>query len=740
MPIPPADLTNLLSLQKPAVCGYWFVEWDPDDPAEDRYYSDSIYSQLPPFTGVGVDIEARILNSVVKDTAYEINPDLRTETISLTFDDIDREISGRFQTFRSGVRCELFFYYPNPGADPITHSAWFGQLQAPKVYGHKTVQTTATNGFRSREQLVGKRTRPRECTANWGGWMPSTFASETNLCPAGPFGTIPSNDLDCPRDSEATCNSKLGTTDARYYGGFNTDASATVTQTNNGGYIAVSKGNQSALKEPIRVIFGTKYIRALQLLLWRREHNSSTPAHGFVAGVWEIGEGPVSLMFQIRVRDKVLEVNHHADRMGERGQPRSGYASQMSNFSNTAHFYGRYGWVDPSTITAEDLTAECYCQGFADVAVWSDSSTYIREWTDNRIWCLMEIYTNQRFGMAYPASRFTPHMSTWIDRATWADNLVRFTALFLDGEEKLYTGRRTTFDCALEGRPVAEQIEDICRSGAICVPFQDEGAFTIRSFDAATDDQIDDARVFYDDGQHRNILWGGEQPDITLSQIPDDKVVNEVLVTFEENTNFDVERPITVDDPNQKLKAGRVLGDNNLQSVPKRFAGFGIRKEQEAARLAYRILRFGEFDEGGTQNNLRVTFKTPFEQVLGIKRYDIIKIVSSLLNGFEIGTGEWIINPDYFRVLKMKKVANGLVEVTAQAYNDAAYLDFDVAGTVPEPPVTSFCTIDNDCDPGYICVNGRCIEDPGGHGCRLTIDTVTYDETAGAFVIAVPPC
>jgi hypothetical protein len=271
------------------------------------------------------------------------------------------------------------------------------------------------------------------------------------------------------------------------------------------------------------------------------------------------------------------------------------------------------------------------------------------------------------------------------------------------------------------------------------VPFQHEGKFTIRSFDAATDDQITNARVFTDTGSGMNIIWGDNQPAISLSQTPDDKIVNEVIVTFEEGSNFDVERPITIDDPTQKLKAGRVLGEDNLQSVPKRYAAFGIRAEQEAVRLAYRILRFGEFDEGGTQNNLRVTFTTPFEQTLGLKRYDIIVVRSTLLDGFEIGTGDWIEDPVYFRVLRMKKISNGLVEIVAQAYNDTAYLDFEVIPDIGPPP-TQVCTISAQCPPGQICRNGRCIDPPGGGGCRLTISSLVYDDANQLLEMTIPIC
>ena len=181
------------------------------------------------------------------------------------------------------------------------------------------------------------------------------------------------------------------------------------------------------------------------------------------------------------------------------------------------------------------------------------------------------------------------------------------------------------------------------------------------------------------------------------------------------------------------------MGEDNLKPVPKKFAGFGIRSTQEAVRLAYRLLRFGEFDEGGTQNNLKVTFKTPFEQTLGLTRYGFIRITSSLLDGFEIGTGEWIIAPDIFRILKMKKVGNGLVEITAQAYNDAAYLDFERV-TATTPPSGTACSITADCAVGEFCYNGRCVPIREPDPCDLTFGSdPTYDAATGLLTIPPPP-
>ena len=114
---------------------------------------------------------------------------------------------------------------------------------------------------------------------------------------------------------------------------------------------------------------------------------------------------------------------------------------------------------------------------------------------------------------------------------------------------------------------------------------------------------------------------------------------------------------------------------------PKKYTGFGINSFQEAVRMAYRLLKFGQFDEGGTDNNLQLKITVPFEQVLGIRRYEIIKVVSDLLDNFTLPSGTPLdisrYPVEYFRVLHMKKISGGRCEITAQVYNHTSYGNFE---------------------------------------------------------------
>lgn len=873
MPINPTAIAAVQAKLKPAAAMILQVDWSD---SITKYYADRVYNEQPPFHRLSLaPVEARLMgaNSNIENCTFDLNPDLRTEQIPFEFDDLDKAITGLFQTHGSGVRCEIWFYYPN-NDDPtldILASMWFGTLKAPNIFGWKTLSTVATNGYRAREFTIPSSMRPRECrTKMFGGRAASAEVVRTLVCPydRGVGGTVGLLNgavpfIDCPKLALADCTTRFG--HSRFFGGYNTDASATVTDARSG-YIAVSKGNSSALKTPIRVVAGTKHLRGLQLLLWKREINANDPDRGFFAAVLEVSDGAVGGIRNIKVNEKLIEQIHLSVRNGERGQQAvANYnpGGTISNFSGVAHFNARYGWVNPLDITAATIHGECDVDGYREVKIfnsalpgnglignyysdttwttllgtridhwiwfpstvaspmegldasafsvrwtgqikpqysetytfeiehddgvklwvnntvvidqlgtvgthtgtialtaetlydiridflqgpapgvhpwycmlrWSSASqveqtvpharlfhpgspgSFVRQWTNDRVWWLLECYTSNRFGMAYPDSRFwTEDFKT---ASVWGLQEVQFQHTYPDGEVRTFSGRRTTFDAALEGRAAADQIEDICRSGALSVPFQYEGKHAIIPFRPFTAGELTAAPIFTDTGESRNIIWADGQPSIHLSKIPDEILTNEIILTFEEADNFDTERPITVDDPDQKLKAGRALGEDSLQAVPKRLAAFGIRHLQEAVRLGYRLLRFGEFDQGGTHNNLTAVFNSPLEQCLGLKRYQAIKIESALLDGHNYEAVQFT----YFRLLRHRKIGNGLVEITAQAYNQTAYEAFEtVTNSAPPPPGLWLGT-----DP-----------DPIGTPGTLTASSLAYNASTGHLEVTL---
>lgn len=736
MPLTTDQINAIKAIRKPRVAAYLKVVWDENDSTQTRYYADRCYDQLAGFQAIGVKIEARMLENIIQDIEFDLNPDIKTVTIPLSFSDIPDEngvkpISSRFQTYKSGVYCEIFYYWADIN---VTESKWFGQLQAPQVRGHKTIQPVGSNGFINRTQLVPGRRKGDECPATYGKKVTTMFALETNLCYVdihlgGTTGN-PGFD-DCPRLSRTgDCGPRITPPSPNGYqfAGYELNAAATVTNTQ--GYIATSRENTSSKKVPIRVIAGSKYVRGNWLLEWRRRLGSPNPEHNWVDSIWEVCEGTVLRVYGVKVIEKFIEAPYVDVRTGERGQPSHFYASVMNNYSATVTVHTQYGWVNALSISERDLRMECRVDGDKRVAVFTDATTYARQWTDDRVWWLMHVYAHQTWGLRNDKSRF--EIADWITASQWSRDTVEFTAYYPDGEEEVHSGRRTTFDAILEPRAAFEQIDDICRSGAISIPFQHNGKYTVTPFRPATEEELDEAPVFTDSGPTKNIEWANGQPSIQISYIPDDQLINEIVLTFEEATNTDIERPITVDDPDQQVKAGRFLGLglNTKHPVPARMSAFGCRHLQEVVRLGNRELRFGKYDEGGTQNNLRLVFYVPLKHANGLKRYQIVKVVSSLLDDEEIGTviagQDYREEPEWFRILNLRKVKNGWVELTVQAYNRTAYEAFETvtaAGTgspasapVGPPP-------------------------PPPPPCELTFaSTPTYDDVTGTLSVPINPC
>lgn len=851
------DILELDRTAQVAVAAYWKITWDENDPNETRYYADIAYKQIAPFMDVGVTVEARLMDNIPEEVEFEINPDLRTDEIDITFDDIDKEIMGRFQTYGSGVRAELVFYFPDVQG---WHEAWEGQLKAPKSFGWATLKTIITNGTRSRElKLPGSNHPVGHCRFTFGALLPTLAALASNGCPydldkGGTTGNLnPLTGLpytDCPRDKEA-CIARLGGDSVEhpdFYGGFDDTIGAIVTDPDTG-WQATSQSNVTNLKDPIIIVFGTQWVTPTKLL-WRRDPNTDHPDTGWFDVVWEICHGRVLAVTNFKVNDSIIPASLLKLRLGTRGQAQTGYASDMPHYSMVAVAWSRIGQLNPMNYGPEDFNAKCQVVGLADVlsfnptaagslettgllATYYASSTFTNEagqrvlsnvaqpetivapistlsllqrfslriegsitfehsenytmtvehtggakltingsvivnqlgtngthtgnftpvagtpysfvfefvrnassflfpapwryflkwnsasqpievvpseafsistpptngssrvFTDDRVWALLECFTNYTWGRRYdPTTKF--NIDSWnFTQRTLAQN-VTHTFTNSDGDVRTFSGRRSTMNATLKGRPTDEQIIDICRAGRICVPFWHEGQFYLKPFRPASSSELANARVFTDTGPSQNIFWEDDQPSVNLSWILDDEVPNKIEVRFNDRTNFDNETPIFIDDKDQMLRAGRALGDDNLQEVPKQYSALGVGYRQEAVRLGRYILWFGEGNSGGIQNNLAGSFLTPYEQFLGLLRYDWIKLETELLDGFTIGTDNGEMDlvevPEYFQVMKAFKRSKGMVEVFVQAYNHTAALAFETILTPPvvpgEPPGT----------------------------------------------------
>lgn len=644
-------------------------------PAPDgtKYYANVRTDKLSPFRAIPVSgVEPRLLTQGF--IPYKISPDLTDEDISLNFSEVldgtnDLEIQRLYTTHGAGVRVELYYYFPQVD---LWISRWFGQLSAPDSSTYQTFNTKATNGFISRLMISPHRSFYSACSSPFGGTFSTQAEIDLIACPynrqisGGTVGNLNSGSpyTSCPKD-EAGCTARLG--NKSFFYGYSITASPTIA--NKQGQLAVSRGNISNLRRPLRRVYGYKTIRDLDLLLWKREPNISNPDKGFVAAIWAVHDGRAETIYDFKVNDGSINVQAIQYRTGEFGQPPTSYAPDVSNFSGVTHIFARLGWVNANQIDATQLKTQITLKA-QPVRVYTDETTYGIQSVNNRVWCLMDVYADRNVMNGVDYDRFD--ITSWGGVANWCGTTVSFTDL----KGVTRTHIRTQFDCDMQGRSTDEQIKDICACGRFTVPYQEDGKLKLRAFKA---EDVSGAKVFTDTGKNRNIEVIDGIPQIFPSQKDFKDLPNVVTLTFEDSANGDIERPITAEDETAQFIAGLAFGDTTRREVPFRREAYGIRYESEAVKLAHALLFLGEFDEGGTKNNLRVSFETWFVNVLDVKRYDVIKIDSAILTNFLGATklGLEDFNEPYFRVLDMQMKDNGKVTVTAQAYPKDFYDNFE---------------------------------------------------------------
>jgi hypothetical protein len=272
---------------------------------------------------------------------------------------------------------------------------------------------------------------------------------------------------DCPRNRPA-CIARLG--DDLSYLGFDTVIqSYTVNQTKGPNINVTTRGNESNLKRPLRVIAGKRHVSELDLLAYTVEPDTKHPEGGAVAVLFEISEGPNQSQSNQKVNGVAIGAMHLNARNGEPRQARTGFSPQVANYSSTALFFGR-AQGDFTKISASDLQGECDVEGLRDVRHYSDETTFAEVYSRVRAWWLLHCLRNRIWGHGLATSRFEIE-EDWIALAEWDAESVSFT----DVDGTIYTGRRTSFNAELIDRSTQQQINDICLAGRYSLPFPDRG-------------------------------------------------------------------------------------------------------------------------------------------------------------------------------------------------------------------------------------------------------------------------
>ena len=709
MPTYPIDIQDKLDAlqaltgadRKPAeiVAIYW------PSPAGTKIYSSAMYTELPWWPDLADAIETYFseaipitLTLIPDNTPFIDLPraaSISDDSINLTFDDKDSAFSTLLMAYGEGIRTEVFSYWP---AVDLLLSLWRGMLHQPKEMNRDQVKTTATSGWRAGNMLVPKRPFATSCPFIFGAF----FATQDEIdahkgCPynahiGGSIG-VPGF-TDCPRRVKADCTTRLVV--ETFWPGFETrEDPVPNNQTQGPNLLAKAIGNESALSDPIRVIFGERYVKALYLLAFRNETDTNHPEDGFGAALFAVSEGPNLAMWEFRINGQLVGAEHFQFRLGALGQSPTDWSPDVNSYSGTAVWYGRIqGEFDNAT--ASDYSGSNRALGNNEIRVYSDSDTYVAGYTTNRVWCLLHALVHLRWGYGQDYPRF--NIQTFIDAAAWCDEYVRLT----DANGDTFSGVRSTFNAEVTARAVQQQVKDICTAGRLGIPFEFEGKDVIVPLKA---EDLDDPLIpaFIDEGPNRNIVYDGPKSSLSWSVISDETMTNQWTVNYDDASNAGVDTQLIFGDQPQQLRAGRAWGDNSKRVINKSQSAFGISFEQEAVRFGNSLLYLGPLDSGGILNPFSIKFTTWYASAFNVQNYKLIKVVNvklqSRMSAYFTARGlEPYPDADftYFRVMKYTRKGDLRVEIEAQQY---ATLDI----VESEPPVIAgeyvyFCDFNSGTD------------------------------------------
>lgn len=646
------------------------------------YYGSTDLTALPNFKNILGHIPA--IQMRLPGRSFEnvvLTADVSDERVNLNFWDGDGEITRLFRTHGEGVRVEMLYFFPQ--LDWLV-AHWHGHLQPPGEVDLIDFKTSAASGFRSAGLPLPHRIYQRPCQNQFPPTAPLLTQPEINEsgCPynrhiGGAVGNLDPLTgqpyLRCGK-SEAECIARLN--DKKSHTGFNTTVAAVAISTHGQTTYAASKGNETTLKEPIRVLYGgPRIVRSLDLLAYRQEHNTAHPDQGFLAAQFSVGEGPLRSMSACSINNALVGAAHLNTRLGAERQPATAYAPDVSNFNFTALFFGRIGPLNPGSYNASNITGQCTVEGIANIRVYSTPTAYLESYTDLRSWCLLNLYHKWRYGHGVDINRF--EIQDWIDLAA----LDAQTFSFTDPNGGVWSGPRGKFSADLQGRSAQEQITDICKFGRYTMPFQHLGKIRILPLVA---EDLENAPVFTDEGEGRNILRTPmnerEKPNLprlSWSRQSDAVLPNELLITFEDAANGNIERPQTFADEHQQLRASRAYGDSTLRIVRKVYSAVGLSLQAQVARIGWLLYHLGEFDTGGTENNYQVKMYVTFQSGFPLYQSQVIKIDSELVRRSS-PTPERPQGFTYFRVMKKTRQPDLSYEVICQAYPEDYYEALEV--------------------------------------------------------------
>ncbi len=352
------------------------VNWPSPDGA--IYYASTQVDEISSVAPSVSPIETRLIPSGWPASFVPVSVDssIGDEEVDLEFWDGDEVISQLLVDHGEGVKAELFYWFPQA---TLLLPVWHGHLRFEDDAAVDILKLKAVQGFRSSDAMIPHRAHWQECQAIFGGVLDTQAEIDQHDCPynrhvsgtVGNYITGTTPYTSCPRRTATNCSDRLGTS---LFMLSHRTATGTVinNQTSGPRLYSVSAGNETNLKEPVRVVLGKRRAYKCPVLSYRRDANNNNPAHGFFQALYEVGEGPNKSLSQGIVTVGGASQNvialHYAYRLGYRGQTAVSELTAHS-YSGTCHFRYAYGWVNPAEVDPSEAEASIIVEGLADVYV-----------------------------------------------------------------------------------------------------------------------------------------------------------------------------------------------------------------------------------------------------------------------------------------------------------------------------------------------------------------------------------
>jgi hypothetical protein len=359
------------------------INWtsDPDDAV---YYSvlqtDDVADPAPTVS----PIETRLIPDGSPNWFLPVQMDstIGDEEVELAFWDADGVISDLLVENGEGSKVELFYWFPQV---ELLLPVWHGHLRFEDEASVDVIKLKAVQGFRSADATVPHRAHWQECQAIFGGVLDTQAAISEGDCPynrhiggnVGTFITGTTPYTSCPRRLPSDCDTRLGTTDGRYFLSHRTIETIRDNPQSKGPRLySISRGNETNLKEPVRVVMGERRSYDMQVLAFRRDQNNRDPDHGWFIALYEGCEGPVENISQARIQVGQEEQNANLAHYGFA----LGYTPQTEIAEITTHGYPgtalisyNFGWIDPTTVGPSDAKANARFKGLANIRMYHEA-------------------------------------------------------------------------------------------------------------------------------------------------------------------------------------------------------------------------------------------------------------------------------------------------------------------------------------------------------------------------------